>query len=160
VVWALNASVAAVKRSLVAGEGTQEIEQERAAADAINIFRTTGFGSSLEQATRPPTIGYALLDSPAALAVRMLDHDTDACYQISRAFTGGQPSGRLTRDHVFDNITVYWLTAPGPRRPARTGRTGDPKPVRPGSLPHRSSSGSGSPHFPARSSAPRAAGSS
>ena len=46
-----------------------------------------------------------------ALAARMLDHDTDANYKISRAFTGGQPSGGLTRDHVLDNITLYWLTA-------------------------------------------------
>jgi len=44
VVWALNPSAAAVKRSLVAGDGTQETEQECAAADAINSFRTTSFG--------------------------------------------------------------------------------------------------------------------
>ena len=43
----------------------------------------------------------------------MLDHDTDAYYKISRAFTGGQPSGGLTRDHILDNITVYWLTGTG-----------------------------------------------
>jgi hypothetical protein len=52
-----------------------EPEQERAAADAIATFRTSGFGYFLEQATRPQTIGYALLDSPAALAAWMLDHD-------------------------------------------------------------------------------------
>ena len=23
---------------------------------------------------------------------------------------GGQPSGGLTRDHILDNITLYWLT--------------------------------------------------
>jgi len=43
----------------------------------------------------------------------MLDHDTDSYYKISRAFTGGQPSGNLTRDHVLDNITLYWLTGTG-----------------------------------------------
>ena len=43
----------------------------------------------------------------------MLDHDTDAYYKISRAFTGGQPSGGLTRDHILDNITLYWLTGTG-----------------------------------------------
>ena len=90
-----------------------ESEQERAAADAIATFRTSGFGYFLEQATRPQTIGYALLDSPLALAAWMLDHDTDAYYKISRAFVDGQPSGGLTRDHILDNITTYWLTGSG-----------------------------------------------
>ena len=87
--------------------------QERAALEQTKTFRATGFGYFLEQATRPQTIGYALLDSPLALAAWMLDHDTDAYYKISRAFTGGQPSGGLTRDHILDNITVYWLTGTG-----------------------------------------------
>jgi pimeloyl-ACP methyl ester carboxylesterase len=90
-----------------------ESEEERAAADAIATFRASGFGYFLEQATRPQTIGYALLDSPVALAAWMLDHDTDAYYKISRAFVDGQPSGGLTRDHVLDNVTVYWLTGTG-----------------------------------------------
>ena len=30
-----------------------------------------------EQATRPQAIGYALLESPVALAAWLLDHDTD-----------------------------------------------------------------------------------
>jgi len=43
----------------------------------------------------------------------MLDHDTDSYYKISRAFLCGQPAGNLTRDHVLDNITLYWLTGTG-----------------------------------------------
>jgi pimeloyl-ACP methyl ester carboxylesterase len=88
-------------------------EQERAAAEALATFRTSGIGYLIEQDTRPQTIGYALTDSPVALAAWMLDHDTDAYYKISRAFTGGPPSGGLTRDHILDNITVYWLTGTG-----------------------------------------------
>jgi pimeloyl-ACP methyl ester carboxylesterase len=87
--------------------------EERAAADAITTFRTTGSGYFLEQATRPQTIGYALLDSPVALAAWMLDHDTDSYEKISRAFDDGEPVGNLTRDHVLDNITLYWLTGTG-----------------------------------------------
>jgi hypothetical protein len=64
-------------------------------------------------ATRPQTIGYALLDSPVALAAWMIDHDTDAYYKIARAFVHGQPSGNLSRDNVLDNITAYWLTGTG-----------------------------------------------
>jgi pimeloyl-ACP methyl ester carboxylesterase len=90
-----------------------DTEEERAALDAIKTFTTTGFGYFLEQSTRPQTIGYALLDSPVALAAWMLDHDTDSYEKISRAFLEGQPSGNLTRDHIVDNITLYWLTGTG-----------------------------------------------
>jgi pimeloyl-ACP methyl ester carboxylesterase len=88
-------------------------EKERAALDAVATFNTSGRGYFLEQATRPQTIGYALLDSPVALAAWMLDHDTDSYYKISRAFVDGRPAGNLTRDHILDNITLYWLTGTG-----------------------------------------------
>jgi pimeloyl-ACP methyl ester carboxylesterase len=88
-------------------------EQERAALDALANFRATGSGYYVEQATRPQTIGYALLDSPVALAAWMLDHDTDSYYKISGAFVDGKPTGNLTRDNIVDNITVYWLTGTG-----------------------------------------------
>ena len=91
----------------------ENTEEERAAREAINTFRASGFGYFLEQSTRPQTIGYALLDSPVALAAWMLDHDTDAYYKISHAFVDGEPSGNLTRDHILDNITLYWLTGTG-----------------------------------------------
>jgi pimeloyl-ACP methyl ester carboxylesterase len=97
----------------LAGPQPTETEEERAAAAQLATFRQSGFGYFLEQATRPQTIGYALLDSPVALAGWMLDHDTDAYYKISRAFVDGQPSGGLTRDHILDNITLYWLTGTG-----------------------------------------------
>jgi pimeloyl-ACP methyl ester carboxylesterase len=90
-----------------------ESEHERAALDAVTTFRTSGFGYFLEQATRPQTIGYALLDSPVALAAWMLDHDTDSYYKISRAFVDGEPVGGLTRDHILDNVTLYWLAGTG-----------------------------------------------
>jgi pimeloyl-ACP methyl ester carboxylesterase len=90
-----------------------ESEQERAARDAGAEFRASGFGYFLEQATRPQTIGYGLLDSPVALAAWMLDHDTDSYYKIARAFVDGQPTGNLTREHIVDNITLYWLTGTG-----------------------------------------------
>jgi len=90
-----------------------DTEEERAALAAIKAFRTGGYGYFLEQSTRPQTIGYALLDSPVALAAWMLDHDTDSYHKISRAFVDGEPAGNLTRDHIVDNITLYWLTGTG-----------------------------------------------
>src|SRR4029450_11330977 len=99
--------------ALGGGAMPAETEQERAALEQTKTFRATGFGYFLEQATRPQTIGYALLDSPVALAAWMLDHDTDSYHKISRAFVDGQPAGNLTRDHILDNITLYWLTGTG-----------------------------------------------
>src|SRR5215216_4900752 len=97
----------------IADQLPAESEKERAALDAFKTFTTSGFGYFLEMATRPQTIGYALLDSPVALAAWMLDHDTDSYYKISRAFVEGEPAGNLTRDTIVDNITLYWLTVTG-----------------------------------------------
>jgi pimeloyl-ACP methyl ester carboxylesterase len=98
---------------LAGGSHPSATEEEKAALAALATFRASGFGYFLEQATRPQTIGYPLLDSPVALAAWMLDHDTDAYYKISRAFVDGQPAGNLSRDHILDNITLYWLTGTG-----------------------------------------------
>src|SRR3954465_526644 len=98
---------------IAAAPPAEPSEEERAAIEAIATFKATGFGYFDEQATRPETIGYALLDSPVALAGWMLDHDTDSYYKIAGAFLDGRPSGNLTRDHILDNITLYWLTGTG-----------------------------------------------
>ena len=106
----MNLLLAGLAGGYPAPEPTTE---ERDALDAIATFRTSGNGYLIEQNTRPQTIGYALLASPVALAAWMLDHDTDSYYKISRAFLDGQPAGGLTRDHILDNITLYWLTGTG-----------------------------------------------
>jgi pimeloyl-ACP methyl ester carboxylesterase len=99
--------------ALAGGPMPTDTAEEKDAAAAGAEFRRTGFGYFLEQSTRPQTIGYALLDSPVGLAAWMLDHDTDSYYKISRAFVDGKPAGNLTRDHILDNITLYWLTRTG-----------------------------------------------
>jgi pimeloyl-ACP methyl ester carboxylesterase len=118
-----------------------DTDEERAAAAQIATFQQSGNGYFVEQSTRPQTIGYALQDSPVALAAWMIDHDTDAYYKIARAFVDGQPSGNLTRDHVLDNITTYWLTgtgasaarsyweAYGPDAPGAGGQPLPPQPI-------------------------------
>jgi hypothetical protein len=97
----------------VADQLPAESEQERTAHDAFNTFTTDGSGYFLEMATRPQTIGYSLLDSPVALAAWMLDHDTDGYYKIAGAFVDGRPTGNLTKEHILDNVTLYWLTGTG-----------------------------------------------
>jgi pimeloyl-ACP methyl ester carboxylesterase len=88
-------------------------EQDRAAHDAVKTFTTDGIGYLLEMATRPQTIGYALVDSPVALAAWMFDHDTDGYYKFAAAFVDDRPTGNLTRDHILDDVTLYWLTGTG-----------------------------------------------
>jgi len=88
-------------------------DEERAAAAQIATFRQSGNGYFVEMATRPQTIGYALHDSPMALAAWMIDHDTDAYLKIGSAFVDEKPAGNLTRDHILDNITLYWLLGTG-----------------------------------------------
>jgi pimeloyl-ACP methyl ester carboxylesterase len=113
----INVLIAAVAFVTETGRGQKDLpaesEQERAAHDAVNTFTTDGSAYFLEMATRPQTIGYSLLDSPVGLAAWMLDHDTDGYYKFSRAFVDGRPTGNLTREHIVDDITLYWLTGTG-----------------------------------------------
>jgi pimeloyl-ACP methyl ester carboxylesterase len=69
--------------------------------------------------TRPQTLS-GLADSPAGLAVWLMDHG-DGYAQPSAAITSavlgrtvdGHSAGAITRDDVLDNITLYWLTNTG-----------------------------------------------
>jgi pimeloyl-ACP methyl ester carboxylesterase len=86
-------------------------EKEHAALDAVVALFMRGY--LVEMNTRPQTIGYAQVDSPTGLAAWMLDHDTDSYEKIVHAFVDGRITGGLTRDHILDNITLYWLTNTG-----------------------------------------------
>ena len=74
------------------------------AMEVLNRFRSEGSGYLTIQATRPQTIGYALMDSPAGQAAWI--------YDIYNAGTGnlGDPEKAITRDKILDEITLYWLT--------------------------------------------------
>ncbi len=134
--------------------------EERAALDQLDAFHATGTGYFVEQATRPETIGYALLDSPIALAAWMIDHDTDAYLKIARAFVDKQPSGNLTREHIVDNITLYWLTGTGASAARSYWEEGaENARVASEGGPRRSRFRSASPRSPGRSGGRRAAGS-
>ena len=137
------------------GPSRRTARRRTAAAEQGATFRATGFGYFLEQTTRPQTIGYALLDSPVALAAWMLDHDTDSYYKIASAFVEGKPSAPGSH---LDNITTYWLTATGASA-AVYWRAGRHRLARPDRLRHRSRSRSDSPSSRVRSYGPRGAGS-
>ncbi|MCY1671504.1 epoxide hydrolase [Novosphingobium sp. SL115] len=64
-------------------------------------------GYSKQQATRPQTVGYGLVDSPVGLAGWI--------YEKMQAWTdnAGAAEDALSRDDILDNIMLYWLTAAG-----------------------------------------------
>jgi pimeloyl-ACP methyl ester carboxylesterase len=82
-------------------------DRERAALADLERAAEWESGYSIEHATKPQTIGYALVDSPVALAAWVLekfwswtDHDGD----LERV---------LTRDQLLDNLMCYWLPRTG-----------------------------------------------
>ena len=104
---------AAPRELLMAALGLRLAFSEEERAQFSKFAGILKRGYLAEMGEHPQTIGYALLDSPIGLAAWMLDHDADSYEKISHAFLQGQPAGNLTRDHILDNITLYWLTRSG-----------------------------------------------
>jgi pimeloyl-ACP methyl ester carboxylesterase len=81
--------------------------QEQGALDAMTHYQTWEAGYSTQQSTRPQTVGYGLVDSPAGQAAWIVEKfwawtDCD-----------GHPENVLTRDELLDNVMLYWLPATG-----------------------------------------------
>jgi pimeloyl-ACP methyl ester carboxylesterase len=81
-------------------------EKERAAFDSLDTLYKKKRGYAVMMGTRPQTIGYSLMDSPAGLAAWMLGHPGFAQW----TYRGGDFGKSPTRDEVLDDITLYWLT--------------------------------------------------
>jgi pimeloyl-ACP methyl ester carboxylesterase len=78
---------------------------EQAALQAMDEYQKWDSGYSKQQSTRPQTLGYALVDSPAGQAAWIIEKfwrwtDCD-----------GHPENALTRDELLDNVMLYWLPA-------------------------------------------------
>jgi len=82
-------------------------EAERAALAALRYSAEWDSGYAAEHSTRPQTIGYALVDSPAALAAWIVEKFW------SWTDHGGALDDVLTRDEVLDNLMLYWLPGTG-----------------------------------------------
>jgi pimeloyl-ACP methyl ester carboxylesterase len=74
---------------------------ERESLAELDERARTGSGYSAMHATRPQTVGYALSDSPAALAAWIGE-------KLSTWID--QTAGGLSRDQMLDNLSLYWLT--------------------------------------------------
>ena len=82
-------------------------ERERAALAGLEHSAEWDSGYSLEHATRPQTIGYGIVDSPAGLCAWIVEKlwawtDCD-----------GHPENALTRDEMLDDVMLYWLPRTG-----------------------------------------------
>ncbi|MFD7170102.1 epoxide hydrolase family protein [Streptomyces violascens] len=60
-----------------------------------------------QQATRPQTIGYSLVDSPVGLLAWILDKFAEW------SDTEDSPFETISRDRILDDVTLYWLTRTG-----------------------------------------------
>jgi pimeloyl-ACP methyl ester carboxylesterase len=81
--------------------------QEISGLEGLKHYQDWDSGYSKQQSTRPQTLGYALVDSPAGQAAWILEKFwawTDC---------NGDPENVLSRDEMLDNIMVYWLNAAG-----------------------------------------------
>ena len=76
---------------------------ERAALDDLARGQADGDGYSMQQSTRPQTIGYGLVDSPALLAA----------WIVEKFHAWTDPVSTLSRDQLLDNLMLYWLPGTG-----------------------------------------------
>lgn len=82
------------------------------AAELEWVSHTREFGRhhtayAKQQATRPQTIGYSLVDSPVGLLAWILDKFAEW------TDTEDSPFETMSRDRILDNVTLYWLTRSG-----------------------------------------------
>src|SRR5271170_4925793 len=101
---------AAIHLNMPSGRPTPEAlenptEEEQRALAAMAEHRKTGTGYSKQQSTRPQTLGYGLVDSPAGQLAWIVEKfwawmDCD-----------GHPENVLTKDELIDNVMMYWATA-------------------------------------------------
>ena len=82
-------------------------DADRRAFAAIDRYRAAEIGYSTQQKTRPQTLGYGLVDSPAALAGWIIEKF------FAWTDCEGHPENILTRDELLDNVMLYWLPATG-----------------------------------------------
>ncbi|NMO04865.1 epoxide hydrolase 1 [Gordonia sp. TBRC 11910] len=82
-------------------------ESERTWAAETRHFWRHRAAYAKQQATRPQTIGYSLVDSPVGLLAWILDKFADW------SDSGDSPFEAISRDRILDDVTLYWLTRTG-----------------------------------------------
>lgn len=107
-----DAAVAGIHLNMLVVRPTPEdlasaTPQEKASLESLQRYMQDGNGYSQQQATRPQTLGYGLVDSPVGQAMWI--------YEKFREWSDcdGEPENALTRDEMLDDIMLYWLTGTG-----------------------------------------------
>lgn len=80
---------------------------ERKWAEETRDFWQHRAAYAKQQASRPQTIGYALVDSPVGLLAWILDKFAEW------SDTKDSPFETISRDRILDDVTLYWLTRTG-----------------------------------------------
>jgi pimeloyl-ACP methyl ester carboxylesterase len=82
-------------------------EAEQQAIESYDRHRRWGTGYSKQQSTRPQTLGVGLADSPAGQCAWIVEK--------FHAWTDndGNPEDAVDRDHLLDNVMLYWLPNTG-----------------------------------------------
>ncbi|MFI6214230.1 epoxide hydrolase family protein [Nocardia brasiliensis] len=80
---------------------------ERAWTEETRDFWVHRAAYAKQQATRPQTIGYSLVDSPVGLLAWILDKFAEW------TDTHDSPFETMSRDRILDDVTLYWLTRTG-----------------------------------------------
>ena len=85
------------------GAGLRELDYFK----GQQFYRDWDSGYAKLQSTRPQSLGYGLVDSPAGLAAWI--------YEKYQAWTDntGAPEDALSHDEMLDNIMMYWLPGAG-----------------------------------------------
>jgi epoxide hydrolase len=111
--WRHPDHLVGIHLNLVPGAGPADraaadlTDAERGSLAALAEHQKTGTGYSKQQSTRPQSVGYGLVDSPAALAGWIVEKfyawtDND-----------GDPASAVSTDDLLDNLMLYWLPAAG-----------------------------------------------
>jgi epoxide hydrolase len=82
-------------------------DAEQAALASLDYYSKQDSGYAKQQSTRPQTIGYSLVDSPAGLCAWIVEKFW------SWTDCDGDPANVLTRDEMLDNVMLYWLPGTG-----------------------------------------------
>lgn len=86
---------------------TDLTEFEKAALARFQWYQEKDTGYSIEQSTRPQTVGYGLADSPVGQMAWILEkfHGWSDCAKNGVS----HPENIFSRDHLLDNVMLYWL---------------------------------------------------
>lgn len=93
--------------------GLENVTKEGLTSDEIkwveDTYNFTNYQTAYakQQATKPQTIGYSLVDSPVGLLAWLLDK----FYEWSD--TEDKPFKRIPKDYILDDVMLYWLSKSG-----------------------------------------------